>query len=125
MDFIQGQKITAKGLEQSHVIAAMQFLEELNEPSNKLLANLPLAAEAQFSFHDHIRVVQERIDRLQEKHTGVRQIKHRLRAFMTKQIENIQQSCEKFGLDYYASLKPDERCISPSDFRVSQCCRTM
>ena len=60
--------------------------------------------------------MQERIDRLQEKHTGVRQIKHRLRAFMTKQIENIQQSCEKFGLDYYASLKPDERCISPSDF---------
>ncbi|EIJ48591.1 hypothetical protein GWL_06250 [Herbaspirillum sp. GW103] len=113
-EFIAGQKMTASQLRREHVLAAAQFIADLNADTRHGHALAP-ASEACFEVEQHLAIVDRRLAALQkiptndvlgrEVHTLVRE----MAAWWRSQRPRITSSA-------IAPLDSADRCISPSDF---------
>lgn len=122
-EYIEGSKLSAREIDASHVEQAVDFLREINSPRpRQLAALLPNASEAQFSIANHLRLVGTRLNRLSQltEHDEVDLKAKALFIGLTSQWkiieERIEQISSNLGWDIHASLPPNDRCISPSDF---------
>jgi hypothetical protein len=122
-EFIEGRKLSREELSAEHIDQARDFFLELNHPSNRPLAgNLSGASEARFSISDQLELVEQRIDRLSSI-APTSEVDAQAIAFVSKMRQqwvglraHVLTESRIQGLDPSATLAPEDRCISPSDF---------
>lgn len=105
------------------VVGAARFIDQLNS-TRRYQEGLTLgqACEAQFSFSDHLKIVTQRIQRLQE--TIPKMGKYSEAQFLVEQMSGycgsierfLVETCRRSSWDFDGELPKEERCISPSDF---------
>ena len=117
-----GRRVTASDVDAAAVSQAAQFLAAVNQHRDTAAAQmLPHAAEARFSWHDHLQTIQRRLDRLATliPHDDLDQAllvwwKSEFtpvwEAVRAKSISGLTES------QLHAALPRPEWCLSPSDF---------
>ena len=109
-EFINGTKI--KTIEQNHINSAIDFIVRLNKHRlSKTAQNLPLASEAVFSIEKHIKLVENRIHKLEKLEN-----EEELQLFLTEQLNPYWGKAKQKALSYDLELSNEDICISPSDF---------
>jgi hypothetical protein len=120
--YLQGRRLAAGEVSKGHLVAAIEFLKELNQHRRSAdAAHLPAASEACFSIPAHIDCVQERVQRLSEaandgnvSAVAKDLVNQSLTTIANREIAVLRQ---QLGANNSASeLSQDERIISPSDF---------
>jgi hypothetical protein len=120
--FVPGRKLRASEVKQEHIDAAIDFVLAVNAAPRTPEALAP-ASEACFSLADHIATVERRLARLsaldpdaphakQAQHLVTQTLNPAWNAVKARLISEAQAA----GLDMGHTLRPDECCLSPSDF---------
>jgi hypothetical protein len=121
-EFVEGHPFRAGEIGAAQVNAAIQFFRALNVAPLRATAQLPVASEASFTIADHLALIDGRIHRLLEmipqsdvdaEALGFFQ---RLDERWQQLSENICVDASRAHLNFEATLAPEQRCISPSDF---------
>jgi hypothetical protein len=122
--YIEGEPITPGAVSQDEIRQAMAFIRYLNRCRGTHEAReLPPGSEACFSIHQHLDVVQKRIDRLNEivpvspvDDEAVTFIRTELAPAFVRVTEHILARLKQERLEKDIELPPEERLLSPSDF---------
>jgi hypothetical protein len=120
--FVPGRKLLATELKPHHIDAAIDFVLAVNATPRSPEALAP-ASEACFSLVDHIATVERRVARLatldpDAPHVQAAQrlvdeaLLPKWRAVKARLTKDAQHA----GLEIGRTLRPDECCLSPSDF---------
>jgi len=123
-EYIHGRKLQPHEVEDGMIQKALEFIGALqrnrHEPEALLL---PLASEACMSIQEHIAVVDQRLGQLQKirqrdpvDDEGREFIARRLKPAWHRVRRDARQKAKIEGKDIDRTLKPDECCLSPSDF---------
>ncbi len=122
--YIDGRRLTAAEIDDSHVTAALEFYKLLNRHAAAVdAAQLPAASEACFSIREHLDCVSRRVAALSQIDvtTAAGREAHDLAARRLvpawNDVSNEARSivkAERLTLD--EKLRRDQRCLSPSDF---------
>lgn len=124
MEYIPGHKISSDGLQDSHVMQAIEFIEALNIQSMKRkTGSLSPASEACFSMRDHLESVERRIGRLKKIRIGSG-IDHKAEEFVRLELiplweeikTRILALARDRGIDLDIRLAEGDTIVSPSDF---------
>lgn len=122
-EFVDGGKLESKEITAQHVNEAAEFFLALNKPQAIQLAkSLPNASEACFSINAQLASVQKRVARVMaivpqtpEDESALKFAHHLHKQFETL-AGSILSAISLLGINPDAELKPEQRCISPSDF---------
>ena len=119
--YIEGSRLRAEDVTQSHVEQAAQFFLQLNDPAHREQAgDLSSASEACFSVSEHFGLVDRRVERLRAigRSSQVDREAHDFCLALRTRWEAVKHSITR-RLSASAQ-SPDQpvadRCISPSDF---------
>ena len=123
-EYIEGTKILPEDVTEREIDSAVQFLEDLNELTEKEDSNrLPPASEAQFSTRGIVENIRLRLEMLGAVRGGGPQY-HEFREFLTNDFtplfDDVANWCKsrlnesKMPFDW--ELPQDSRILSPSDF---------
>lgn len=118
-EFINGEKLTPTDVDASAVLACSSFFTQLNHSRHLASTSaVPLASEACFSLHDHIDLVQKRVNRLTNfvaDPTADPESCDFIRTTLVPAWESIRSTLtHRQGNEHI--LPQSHRCISPSDF---------
>jgi hypothetical protein len=116
-EFIKGSRVEAVG--STEILLAAQFIEKINQHrENKMFRALPNAAEACFSFKEHVGSVDRRIDRLTQMESAS-PLDREARFWVEKELipgwKKIREQIVR-EKDLEKELDQAMRIISPSDF---------
>jgi hypothetical protein len=118
--FVQGRKLAASELTSAHIDAAIEFVLAVNRRPRPALAP---GSEACFSLAEHIATVERRVARLATldaaaPHADEAQHLVALRLFpaWTAVKARLAAGAEAAGLAMDRTLRPDDCCLSPSDY---------
>lgn len=128
-EFVEGVPMTANEMTQAEIKAAADFFCALNEVNARAHAHsLPIASEACFSIHDHLELVNGRIQQLQSIEASDDE------DCAAMHLVNILNDCwcalssqirsNKTHAELHEPLQAQSRCISPSDFGFHNALRT-
>jgi hypothetical protein len=118
---VAGRRLTAEDVNKGMVDQALAFVRELNVRRAEAVGRgIPEASEACFAMAEHLRRVGERVLRLVEFQPAS-SLDRVARAFVMDELEPAWRAvrhavCPDPGPGADAPLKPDSRCLSPSDF---------
>jgi len=122
-EFIDGTLLRAGEVRWEHVQAALDFVTALNSPLARVRApTLPSAAEACFSLAQHLALVSERMQRLNDAPTSgkedreARDFFRTLSSYWGTLTSRFARAAAGRGLELDETLETAQRCISPSDF---------
>ena len=121
-EFVHGRPLRHDEVGKPHVDAAIRLFRALNAPAARAGAQLPVASEACFSLAGHVDLIRGRIDRLLEVAPRsdldgeALEFFRRLDAFWRDFAGRLREDAAHAGIAFDASLAPEQRCISPSDF---------
>lgn len=122
-EYIEGKPFFSSDLAAMDIFNAAQFFIELNKSEHKKFATgLPLASEACFSIKAHIDVVKNRVDRLcafspeNQLDRSALEFILKLREVLKGVIATVLKEARESGIDAFSDLRPEQRCVSPSDF---------
>lgn len=121
--YVDGNKISRESLNSNHLRQAVDFIKSLNLPERiQFGQQLDDASEACFNLHNHIDLVEGRVQRLNKIDTH-EDFQDKLAILVKEIIERFNGSkarlfavCKEKGIDVREDLEMQERCISPSDF---------
>jgi hypothetical protein len=120
--FAPGRKLSAAELTPAHIDAAVDFVLAVNAAPRDSLALAP-ASEACFSLAEHIGTVERRVARLcgldtDAPHAKVAQrfVAEALVPAWTAVKARLAGDADAAGLQIDGALRPDQCCLSPSDF---------
>ncbi len=120
--FVGGRKPVPSEIDAALIDAAAGFVLEVNRPPRDGHA-MRNASEACFSLQDHLCMVDRRVERLAVldpashcRAQAERFIALRLRPTWTRLRARIASEAETLGVALDAPLRPDQVCLSPSDF---------
>ena len=116
-ELIQGSRVEAVG--STEILLAAQFIEKINQHrENKMFRALPCAAEACFSFQEHVASVDRRIDRLSQMESDSN-LDREARLWVEKELipawKKIREQIVR-EKDLEKELDQGMRILSPSDF---------
>jgi thiamine kinase-like enzyme len=116
-EFIKGNRVEAVG--STEILLAAQFIEKINQQrANKAFRALPHAAEACFSFQEHVASVDRRIDRLSQMELDSN-LDREARFWVEKKLipawKKIREQIVR-QKDLEKKLDQVMRILSPSDF---------
>ena len=116
-ELIQGSRVEAVG--STEILLAAQFIEKINQHrENKMFRALPHAAEACFSFQEHVASVDRRIDRLSQMESDSN-LDREARLWVEKELipawKKIREQIVR-EKDLEKELDQGMRILSPSDF---------
>jgi aminoglycoside phosphotransferase (APT) family kinase protein len=116
-EFIKGNRVETVG--STEILLAAQFIEKINQQrGNKAFRALPHAAEACFSFQEHVASVDRRIDRLGQMESDSN-LDREARFWVEKELipswKRIRDEIGR-GKEPERDLDKDMRILSPSDF---------
>jgi thiamine kinase-like enzyme len=121
-EFIEGRRLQKDEVNDSHVEQAAQFVAEVNlHRGHPLATSLPVAAEACFSYEDHVACVDRRINRLTALPVTSaidKQLQDWLQSSLVPAwgqiVETLRSAVDPE--DYQTTMLRSEHCLSPSDF---------
>jgi hypothetical protein len=120
--FVPGRKLLASELKPHHINAAIDFVLAVNAAPRSPQALAP-ASEAGFSLADHIATVERRVARLAtldhdapHAQAAQRFIDEVLLPKWSAVKARVTSDAHAAGLKIDRTLRPDECCLSPSDF---------
>jgi hypothetical protein len=120
--FVPGRKLLASELKPHHIDAAIDFVLAVNAAPRSPEALAP-ASEACFSLADHIATVERRVARLAtldpdapHVQAAQRLVDEALLPKWSAVKARLIQDARNAGLEIGRALRPDECCLSPSDF---------
>jgi hypothetical protein len=120
--FVPGRKLLATELKPHHIDAAIDFVLAVNAAPRSPEALAP-ASEACFSLADHIATVERRVARLAaldpdapHLQAAQRLVDEALLPKWSAVKARLIQDARNAGLEIGRALRPDECCLSPSDF---------
>ena len=120
--FVPGRKLLASELEPEHIGAAIDFVLAVNAAPRSPESLAP-ASEACFSVTDHLSTVERRVARLggldpHAPHAEVAQrfVAEELLPAWTDVKARLADDARAAGLEMGRTLRPDQCCLSPSDF---------
>jgi hypothetical protein len=120
--FVPGRKLLATELTPQHIDAAIDFVLAVNAAPRTPQALAP-ASEACFSLADHIATVERRVARLatldpQAPHVqqAQRLVDEALLPAWSEVKTRLTKEARDVGLEIDRALRPEECCLSPSDF---------
>jgi hypothetical protein len=120
--FVPGRKLLASEIKPHHIDAAIDFVLAVNAAPRNPEALAP-ASEACFSLADHIATVERRVARLATLDPDaphVQAAQHLVDAVLLPKWSAVKarltSDARKTGLEIGRALRPDECCLSPSDF---------
>lgn len=140
LSWLDGHQLHHDDVGDHHVRQAIDFVLGLNKPtriavSSRLHPSLLVASEACFSLDEHVRRVEQRIERLADsarrggwagasEGVAVDQSCRETQAFVEGALrpawqrlrQSLAQHWRRVGVKAAATLSPRERCLSPSDF---------
>jgi thiamine kinase-like enzyme len=116
-EFIKGSRVEAVG--PTEILRAAKFIEKINQHrENKMFRVLPHAAEACFSFQEHVASVDRRIDRLSQMESDSN-LDREARFWVEKELipawKKIREQIVR-QKDMEKKLDQAMRILSPSDF---------
>jgi hypothetical protein len=118
--FVEGRKLSAAELKPAHIEAAIDFVLAVNAPPR---AQLAPGSEACFTLAEHVATVERRVARLATLDPGVPHapeaedfIAAQLRPAWDTVRSRLVADARAAGLPMERTLRPDECCLSPSDF---------
>jgi hypothetical protein len=120
--FVPGRKLSAAELTQAHIDEAVDFVLAVNAAPREPEALAP-ASEACFSLAEHIATVERRVARLCGLDTDAprgkeaqRLVARMLLPAWTAVKARLADDVRAAGLQIGQTLRPDQCCLSPSDF---------
>jgi hypothetical protein len=120
--FVPGRKLLATELGPHHIDAAIDFVLAVNAAPRDPQALAP-ASEACFSLADHIATVERRVARLATLDPEAPHVQHAQRLVDEVLLPKwnavkarLTDDAHDAGLEIDRALRPDECCLSPSDF---------
>jgi hypothetical protein len=120
--FVPGRKLLATELKPQHIDAAIDFVLAVNAAPRSQEALAP-ASEACFSLADHIATVERRVARLAtldpdapHVQAAQRLVDGTLLPKWSAVKARLTKDAHDAGLEIDRALRPDEWCLSPSDF---------
>jgi hypothetical protein len=120
--FVPGRKLLATELKPHHIDAAIDFVLAVNAAPRNLEALAP-ASEACFSLADHIATVERRVARLatlDPRAPHVQQAQRVVDEVLLPKWNAVKArligDARDAGLEIGHALRPEECCLSPSDF---------
>jgi hypothetical protein len=120
--FVPGRKLLATELKPHHIDAAIDFVLAVNAAPRSPGALAP-ASEACFSLADHIATVDRRVARLTTLDPAAPHVQAALRLVNGTLLPKwsavkarLTKDAHDAGLEIDRALRPDECCLSPSDF---------
>lgn len=120
--FVPGRKLLAAELKPCHIDAAIDFLLTVNAAPRSPETLAP-ASEACFSLADHISTVERRVARLATLDPDAPHVQEAQRLVDTALLPKwnavkarLTKDAHDAGLEIDRALRPDECCLSPSDF---------
>jgi thiamine kinase-like enzyme len=113
-EFIEGRKLTTDELKESHVMAAAEFVANLNS-FGAVPTALPLASDSCFSLEDYLKSLDSRIGRLINI-TGETDTDRGAQALACEILAAWAAQRIKLSSANLPLLNQAERCVSPSDF---------
>jgi Ser/Thr protein kinase RdoA (MazF antagonist) len=120
--FVPGRKLLATELKPQHIDAAIDFVLAVNAAPRSQEA-LPAASEACFSLADHIATVERRVARLATLDPDAPHVQDAQRLVdgallpeWTAVKARLTKDAHDAGLAIGRALRPDQCCLSPSDF---------
>lgn len=122
--FIEGRQLQPQEVTETAVKAALNFYQQLNSHKSRPDAqSLPKGSEACFTIAEHLNCVERRLQRLQgiENSSGINReaayfIENNLLPVWDGVRNSVPEKADKLGLALDAEIKPEDRCLSPSDF---------
>jgi hypothetical protein len=116
-EFVKGNRVEAVG--STEILLAGRFIEKINQHrGNKIFRALPHAAEACFSFQEHVASVDRRIDRLDQMESDSN-LDREARLWVEKELipawKKIREQIVR-EKDFEKELDQAMRILSPSDF---------
>jgi aminoglycoside phosphotransferase (APT) family kinase protein len=116
-EFIKGNRVEAVGT--TEILLAAKFIEKINQHrENKMFRAIPHAAEACFSFQEHVRSVDRRIERLSQMESDSN-LDREARFWVEKELipawKKIREQIVR-QKDLEKKLDQAMRILSPSDF---------
>jgi thiamine kinase-like enzyme len=122
-EFIDGSKLDASTLEETHVKQAQSFFVRLNEVAARSRGDLlPQASEACFCIADQLRLVERRIERLATipRRDPIDDDAISFVNTLSKRWKNLRNGVsaefDALRIDRLLPLPMQDRCVSPSDF---------
>ncbi len=121
-EFIQGRQFQPNEITEKEMEEAIHFFRLLNDTGSRAQASLGKASEACFSVQEHLDLVIARIKQLQkispdnEEMQAAKNYAGKLSDYLLGLIEEIYSFSRNEGIDLDSPLKPEQCCISPSDF---------
>jgi Phosphotransferase enzyme family len=120
--FVPGRKLLATELKPHHIDGAIDFVLTVNA-APRTPESLAPASEACFSLADHIATVERRVTRLatlDPKTPHVQQAQHLVDEVLLPKWDAVKarltRDARDAGLEIGRALRPEECCLSPSDF---------
>lgn len=120
--FVPGRKLLASEVNPEHIDAAIDFVLAVNAAPRAPMALAP-ASEACFSLADHLATVERRVARLacldpHAPHAKEAQcfVAEALLPTWASVKARLTKDARAIGLEMGRALRPDECCLSPSDF---------
>jgi hypothetical protein len=120
--FVPGRKLLAAELTQAHIDAAADFVLAVNTARRDPLALAP-ASEACFSLAEHVATVEHRVAGLAgldadapHAREAQRFVAEALVPAWTAVKARLVSDADAAGLQIGGTLRPDQCCLSPSDF---------
>jgi len=121
--FVEGRRLEAAEIGREHLEQAARLIEDLNQDRGAAAQALPIASEACFAFATHLKMVGERVQRV-DAIDGHEETARAARALVSKHLrpkwQEISRRVHKLasdaGLLDAGDLPTSERCVSPSDF---------
>ncbi len=122
--YLDGEPIIESQVDEATVLQAGEFFSALNRsPCRSMEPELPMAAEACFSLHQHVECIQMRIDRLSElvpkdkvDRDATDFVHERLVPAWMDARALIRVRADECGIDFVEELPLTQRYVSPSDF---------
>ena len=116
-EFIKGNRVETVG--STEILLAAQFIEKINQQrGNKAFQTLPHAAEACYSFQEHVTSVDRRIDRLSQMESDSN-LDREARFWVEKELipawKKLREQIVR-QKDLEKKLDQTMRILSPSDF---------
>jgi hypothetical protein len=131
-EWIDGRKLEPREVNRAFVEQALVFIRELNHGRGRATVPMASASEACFSIEEHLRCVGNRVQRVSEMLSKLRQASHPseeaevdreaelfardiLGEIWPRLFSRVRAAADKQRL-LFSSLPQESRCVSPSDF---------
>lgn len=127
--FVEGRKLAPKEVTVARVEEALAFFQALNTHRDTVgAAELPIAAEGCFSVEEHLKLVNDRVGRLDQTDHAFDAVQRDYNSFVRNQLvpawNNVQSSAIEDLDEVTGTIPVEQRCLSPSDFGFHNALRT-